>query len=61
MFNHNFESSLTLCSKFKLPFGTAILLVSDSVPESTIHTLAEVVVPFLLGTITILYGITAKG
>lgn len=51
---------LTLYSKFMVAFGTSTLLVSDSVPDKTIQTLADVIVPFLLGTITILYGITEK-
>lgn len=48
-----FLETLTLYSKFKVALGTIILLVSDSIPERTIQTLAEVVVPLLLGTITI--------
>lgn len=43
----------TLNSKFNVDFGTGHRLVSESVPERTIHTFADVVVPFLLGTITI--------
>lgn len=42
----------TLYSKFKAAFGTGSRFVSDSVPEITIHTFAEEVIPFRLGTIT---------
>lgn len=50
----------TLICILRLPFSTAIRFVSLSVPESTIHTFAEVVVPLFVGTTMIRYVITAK-
>lgn len=44
---------LTFISKFKAFLGMGSFLVSDNVPERTTHTLAEVNVPFFVGTIII--------
>lgn len=54
----DFSCQFTLYSKLSVALGKRIFFVSDNVPESTIQTFADVVVPLLLGTITILYIIT---